>query len=121
MSKFKTRYRSDAAFYLYYSFKNMRARVNGKTAGDGKSKLWLGLPICVREDFIDWSLSNPDFLRLFQEWGDNGYSHRGPTVHRIDRDGGYTLGNMRWVSHAEKSRLHLEQGKKTREAKKLKM
>jgi len=85
----------------------MKARVNGKPAGDRKSQLWKGLPICDRPSFIDWAVNDSSFQDEWQKWQDSNFEIRGPTVHRIDREDGYVHGNMTFVSHADKSRKHL--------------
>lgn len=114
MSKFIERYRNDPRFYLYYRHKDMRARVSGKTAGDGKSQLWLGMEICNRDEFIEWAVNDPGFQAEWEKWKGNHWVHRGPTVHRIDRSVGYLIDNIRYVNHAEKSRNHLKTGRKVK-------
>lgn len=94
--------------YLSHRYRDMRARVNGKFAGDGKSQLWLGLPLLARDEFINWAIDNPDFKRLYREWVESGFQRRhSPSVHRINRDGGYVLENIAFISHAQNSRIAL--------------
>ena len=113
VSPFIRKYRTKRTL-LTYRYRDMRARVNGKVAGDKKTRIWDGLPIGDRQDFIDWALNDPDFNRLFEEWEDSGFEGRGPTIHRIDREDGYVIGNMKWMSHTEKSRQHLAAGRQKR-------
>jgi hypothetical protein len=112
MSKFIERYRTDPRFYLYYRHKDMRARVAGKTAGDGKSQLWLGLEVCDRDEFIDWAVNDANFKLEWEKWEESNWTKRGPTAHRIDRTVGYLISNIQYVNHAEKSRQHLLSGQK---------
>jgi hypothetical protein len=112
MSKFIERYRNDPRFYLYYRYKDMRARTLGKTAGDGKSQLWLGMEICERNEFIEWAVDDPGFKAEWDKWTESNYTMRGPTAHRIDREKGYLLDNIRYVGHADKSRKHLASGRR---------
>jgi hypothetical protein len=114
------------AIVLRYRWNDMRDRVNGKPMRTGmdrsvaKNCPWKGMEIADRSEFIAWGLNDPEFLRLFDLWAADGFARRSaPTAHRIDRTRGYTLDNIQFVSHAEKSRKHLAQGKKTRAAKKV--
>ncbi len=113
MSKFVYAYRTNPRFYLYYKYRDMRERVNGRHArGRGETgyggQPWLGLAIEDRASFIDWAVNDASFLREWNAWAASGWKSRGPTVHRIDRDNGYVFGNMTFLNHAEKSRLHIK-------------
>jgi hypothetical protein len=97
-------------------YRDMRNRVNGKPDGAGKEARWEGLPICSRDEFIHWAMNDLDFQRVWNEWHQNNFVHRGPTVHRVDREGGYVLGNMQYMSHAEKNKLTQKLAKEKRAA-----
>ena len=89
---------------LMRTYRNMKSRVTGVQFL--KSHLYLGLDILPKEDFYSWSLGSEDFLSLYSDWVASGFDRKlSPSVDRIDVDKGYTLGNIRWVTHSENSRL----------------
>jgi hypothetical protein len=101
--------------YLVYRYRDMKARVNGKLAGDQKSRLWLGLDLLSKDQFMNWAKNHPDYLALHQAWADAGYPRRlSPSIHRIDRSKGYTLDNIAWVTQQQNSSEALELGRQTR-------
>lgn len=63
-----------------------------------------GLPILPRNVFYMWSLSNPAFNRLWDDW-QAAYKEMRlvPSIDRKDILKGYTLDNMQWITHAENS------------------
>lgn len=119
------RYRKPHAVVVQ-RYSDMLCRTKGKTAGDGKSKLWLGLPISDRDEFVTWALNDPGFQARFAEWEESGYQRAfAPTAHRIDRrdaaegGAGYVTTNIEWRNHAEKSREALAKGVETKKRKRL--
>jgi hypothetical protein len=89
---------------LVRTYRNMYTRVSGilKT----KQHLYMGLEILSREDFYKWSLENKDYMALHKDWVDSGYDRKlSPSIDRINVSKGYVLENIRWVTHAENSRL----------------
>jgi hypothetical protein len=96
----------------------MGRRTRGKTAGDGKSQIWLGLPLLPVQEFVEWAMSDPTYDKLYNEWVQAEYQRgQAPSVHRIDRDGGYTIGNIEFRKHVDKARESLAKGKETMRAK----
>ena len=84
------------------TFNNMSRRVRGYV----KPHLYKGLDIMPREEFYSWSLGNIDFDRLFVAWEASGHERKlSPSVDRVDNSKGYTIGNIRWITHSENSRL----------------
>lgn len=90
--------------YLVRTYVNMRGRITGLLKK--KAHLYEGKELLNKESFYEWSLSSPDFKRLLQEYEASGYDLKlAPSIDRIDSTGGYTLDNIRWVTHSENSRL----------------
>ena len=59
-------------------------------------------PICSKQEFIDWSVTDPDYVRLYREWKDSGFKpDLSPSIHRLDESLGYELGNMKWLTRLE--------------------
>lgn len=88
--------------FLMRLYRNMQSRVTGVQAK--KAHLYRGLPILPREDFYAWAKAHPDFAQMFEEWKTAGYSRKlTPTVDRINSAEGYTLSNMRWLTHSVNS------------------
>lgn len=81
----------------------MQSRIEG--VQHHKHHLYHGKEIMSREEFYAWSLSDPDFIRLYAEWVESGFDRRlSPSVDRIDASLGYVEGNVRWLTHSENSR-----------------
>ena len=98
------RYEKTPKGYLMRKYRNMQSRVTG--VQKKKAHLYEGLPILDRDVFYKWALSNSSFWKLFNKYESSGYDRKlAPTVNRIDSDQGYILGNMRWLTHSENSRL----------------
>ena len=97
---YSRKYRKTKRGYLSKTYTNMDGRVKGR------SKPWLykGLPICGRHDFIDWSINDRMFNMLFEEWERSGYDLKlAPSIDRLDSNGGYTFGNISWITQSENS------------------
>ena len=89
---------------LMRTYRNMYTRVSGilKT----KAHLYEGLSILSKEDFYEWSLSDGTFNTLFDDWVSSGYGMKlSPSIDRQDASIGYEIGNIRWLTHSENSRL----------------
>jgi hypothetical protein len=118
VSAYVRRYRR-VDVYAKERYRDMVKRVNGKPDGGGKNCPWLGMPVCDKDEFLQFALSHPEYLRLHRQWEENDFLRRfSPTVHRINRKVGYLLDNITFVVHGEKSRNHLEDGRKTNRKKK---
>ena len=90
--------------FLMRLYRNMESRITG--IQKLKHHLYAGKELLSRQDFYDWATSNPDFMPLFQAWEESNYDQRlTPSVDRIDSSKGYTVENMRWLTHSENSRL----------------
>jgi hypothetical protein len=88
---------------LMRTYRNMESRCKGIVKG--KAHLYEGLEVLPREDFYQWSLSDEGYKMLFEVWVESGYDKKlSPSIDRKDTGKGYTLGNIRWVTHSENSR-----------------
>lgn len=83
-------------------YRNMQSRV---TAVQKRyARFYLGKSLLSREAFYDWALNSPRFRELYSQWVASAFEIRlAPSVDRIDREIGYELGNIRWVTQAENS------------------
>lgn len=89
---------------LMRTYRNMESRTKGVVKG--KSHLYQGLEILSRQSFYDWSLSCKDFNSLYDDWVSSGFDKKlSPSIDRIDTSKGYTLDNMRWLTHSENSSI----------------
>lgn len=89
--------------YLVRAYRNMSSRVLGIVKK--KRHLYEGLEILPKEEFYKWSLqaNYPDLLEVYKQ---SGYDMKlAPSIDRKDASLGYTLGNIRWITHSENSRL----------------
>lgn len=87
--------------FLQSKYQSMKRRVIGRT--DRKDDSWRGKPICTQMEFFEWSLRDPYFQRLFKLWVKHQDSAHWCSIDRIDNSKGYTIDNMRWVTHSENS------------------
>lgn len=95
-------YEKTKSGFLVRCYRNMLSRVNGIQ----KKGNYKGLPILDKNDFYSFSLKCNEFNNLFSEWNNVNYQRKyTPSIDRIDSNGGYVLGNIRWITHSENSRL----------------
>lgn len=98
------RYEKTKNGYLMRSYRNMLSRVTGVQYK--KAHLYQGLDILTKEEFYEWSINDPVFNILFEEYEKLEYDMRfAPSVDRKDSSLGYTLDNMRWLPHWRNSQL----------------
>lgn len=96
------RYEKTPKGYLMRSYRNMQSRVEGIQ----KKGSWFGKELLPREDFYEWALNDPTFKLLFSLYEQSGYDRKlAPSPDRIDSSKGYTLDNMRWVTHSVNSAM----------------
>ena len=89
--------------YLVRTYRNMTNRVKGILKS--KAHLYEGLPICDKQEFYSWSLSEDNnYLTLLDDYKISGYLlNLAPSIDRIDSSEGYIFGNMRWVTFESNS------------------
>lgn len=62
-------------------------------------KIYEGKAILAKDDFISWSVKDPEFNRLFTQWKESNYdSMLNPSIDRKDATKGYTLDNIQWLT-----------------------
>lgn len=99
-----SKYEKTVSGLLMRKYRNMLSRVTG--VQKLKAHLYEGKEILPKQDFYDWANSSPDFHVLYKAWEQSGYSRKlSPSVDRVDPSRGYTLDNIRWITHSENSRL----------------
>ena len=98
------RYEKTKKGKLMRTYRNMESRVAGIQWK--KEHLYKGKELLSRDEFYDWSIDNPDFNKLFNDWVNSDYDRKlSPSIDRIDVNSGYVIGNIRWITHSENSRL----------------
>lgn len=98
------RYERTRGGKLMRLYRNMQSRVTGVQWR--KRHLYAGKELLSKDEFYAWAKQHPDFGRLYDAWVESGYARAlAPTVDRIDSSKGYTLDNMRWLTHSENSSL----------------
>lgn len=89
--------------YLMRSYRNMLSRVNG--VQKLKYHLYCGKDILDRNEFYEWSIKNPEFNKLFNEYVKSGFTRAlAPSPDRKDSSLGYSIENIEWVTMSENSR-----------------
>ena len=90
--------------FLMRLYRNMKSRVSG--VQKLKAHLYKGKYLLPKDDFYKWAKNDKDFNVLFNEWELSNYDRKiAPSIDRIDSLGGYSLVNMRFITHSENSRL----------------
>lgn len=98
------KYEKTVSGFLMRVYRNMLSRVSG--VQKLKAHLYIGKEILSKEEFYNWSKNSIEFNNLYNIWKLNNYDRKlTPSVDRIDSSKGYTLENMRWITHSENSRL----------------
>ena len=92
--------------FLMRLYRNMQSRITG--VQKQKAHLYVGKEILSREDFYAWAFygSERKFFDMFEAYQESGFDRKlAPTVDRIESSKGYSVDNMRWLTHSENSRL----------------
>ena len=98
------KYEKTKSGYLMRSYRNMLSRVTGVQSK--KAHLYEGLDILEKDSFYEWSINDPIFNMLFDEYEKSDFDTRlAPSVDREDSSLGYNLDNMRWLPHWRNSQL----------------
>lgn len=104
------KYEKSPKGFLMRLYRNMQSRVTG--VQKQKFHLYQGKELLDRQDFYNWSIDNAIFLEMFEIYKSSEFNRKlAPTVDRIDSSKGYSLDNMRWLTHSENSRLGSISGK----------
>jgi hypothetical protein len=87
---------------LMLTYNNMNRRVRGMV----KKHIYEGLELLDRDIFYEWAKNDEDYKRLFNSWVNSEYERKlSPSIDRIDSTKGYVLGNIRFITHSENSKL----------------
>jgi len=88
--------------FLVRCYRNMKSRVSGIV----KKGNYKGLEILEKNSFYDFSINDSCFNDLFVKWVKSDYDRKKvPSIDRIDSSKGYVIGNIRWLTLSENSRL----------------
>lgn len=102
-NSYTKKYEKTKKGFLVRTYRNMKSRVSGIQYL--KSHLYEGKCLLDKNSFYEWSLNNNDFNILFDNWQNYNYNRKmSPSIDRIDSSLGYSLENMRWITHSENSR-----------------
>ena len=103
-NRYSKKYEKTINGFLMRTYRNMLSRVSGIQYK--KSHLYLGKSILSKNDFYLWSKNSNEFRELFLNWKNENYNRKiTPSIDRIDSSKGYSLDNIRWLTHSENSRL----------------
>jgi hypothetical protein len=101
------RYEKTKRGFLMRLYRNMKSRIEGVQRL--KAHLYLGKDLLAKEGFYEWAEASPDFHRLYEAYERSDFDRElAPSVDRIDTTMGYILGNMRWITANENSRLGIK-------------
>lgn len=90
--------------FLMRTYRNMKSRVCG--VQKKKAHLYENKDLLNKDEFVMFSTNDHEFNRLFKRWEEIGYKRTlTPSVDRIDSSKGYSIDNIRWLTHSENSRL----------------
>lgn len=99
------KYRRTKRGLLVCAHRQMRRRVTGTQLH------WLryiGFQVIDRDQFIEWSLKDKEFNKLYAAWERNNYEYKyTPSVDRLNPSFGYTLDNINWCTVSQNTkRMH---------------
>ena len=58
--------------------------------------------MCTKEEFVEWALGHPEFVRLWDEYIDNGrQQNTKPSIIRVSPVGPYVPLNLEWYTRRE--------------------
>lgn len=87
---------------LVRCYNHMSQRVGGNCKDYVRYK---GLEILDKDVFYNFSLNSKEYKLLHSDWVDSGYILKlCPSIDRVDSSKGYSLDNIRWITHSENSR-----------------
>lgn len=90
--------------FLMRLYRNMKSRITG--VQKLKQHLYLNKDLLDKEDFYKWAFEGNLFLSMLETYKNSNYDRKlCPSIDRIDSEKGYTLENIRWLTHSENSRL----------------
>ena len=85
-------------------YADMKRRVNGNTRAP---ELYLGLPICTKEEFYEFTENDPIYIKLHEKWKESDYDYfYKPSIDRIIPEKGYVLSNIRWITEQDNKKRH---------------
>lgn len=97
-------YKQTPKGYLSTVYSRMRSRVSGEAKS--KAHLYKGKELISREEFYVWALSCNKYFEMFEAYKKSEFRIiLAPSIDRVDTTLGYTIDNMRWLTHSENSRL----------------
>lgn len=100
--KEKRKYR--LGFYVSTRYTEVKQRCTNPN--NKRADYYGGKEFCSREEFESWALACPSLPVLYKQWQESNFDNKfAPSVDRINPEGGYTLGNMRWVTHSDNCRM----------------
>jgi hypothetical protein len=89
---------------VYRRYRDMKSRIKGAPQYED---LWKGLELISKEEFVKWSLNDPDYQKLHFNWVNSQWNRKlSPSIHRIDSSIGYVIGNMRWITNQQHTEIH---------------
>lgn len=110
------KYEKTISGLLMRKYRNMLSRVKG--IQKLKAHLYHDKEILQKKDFYDWANKSERFHTLYNIWKQSGYDRKlSPSVDRVDSSKGYTIDNMRWITHSENSKLGAISGHKNKHEK----
>jgi hypothetical protein len=91
--------------YLVHKYKGMRQRVRGEHSDPKTNRIYKGLPLCGKQEFLDWAITDEAFNSIWYEWLQNGVGIKfSPSIDRIIPKKGYALSNLQFLPLSENSR-----------------
>ena len=92
----KNRRRINKVSYLKGKYNAMVERESG---ADGKAVSCVGKGVLSLDEFLDFSLNDDNFNRLFESWKKSGFDmQKSPSIDRIKNEKGYELGNLQYIT-----------------------
>jgi hypothetical protein len=94
--------KTDKQFFVLETYRGMKSRCTNKNLDC--AYIYYGKELLPKEDFLSFTIHDPQFHAVFENWVVSGYEMRlTPSINRIDPSKGYTLENIEWISFSANS------------------
>lgn len=101
---YKREWKKTPKGFLSNLYSKMLQRVKGNANHTSRPDLYRNKPICTREEFVAWAITDKEFNKLFNNYLEAGrLLSLAPSIDRIDSEGGYVLENMQFLMQGENS------------------
>lgn len=95
------RRKTNLKFFLTDLWSKMKLRLTNTTS-EINVKYYKNMDICKKDDFVKKFINDKKFINLHELWLKSDCKYKlTPSIDRIDKNKGYTLNNIQFITHSE--------------------